>query len=246
MPLSLLPITATPATLTTRTTNSVTLSITSARNRQTVTQTATPATLKTRKTNSVTLSIASARNRQTVTQSKSTARSIVSTSARSRTTPSKIPLIHLPEWEQPFLRHNHRLPTGPSWPPASFPDITVGLTSKQDGDTTLYAWYIPFAGEPLLSGSGKLPESPTSFPPRALGTPVALYSALRCSQLLTSPALWSTITAVQIQAIHPSIPFSSTVTTRHAAALYSSPLCDAAITVAQNSITHNLTTLTTI
>jgi hypothetical protein len=36
--------------------------------------------------------------------------------------------------------------------------------SKNDGDTTLYGWYIPFAGKPLLSGSGKLPESPTSFP----------------------------------------------------------------------------------
>jgi hypothetical protein len=152
----------------------------------------------------------------------------VSASARSRTIPSKIPVTHLPEWEQPFLRHNHRLPTGPSWLPESVPDITVGLTSKQDGDTTLYAWYIPFAGEPLLSGSGKLPESPTPFPPRALlGTPVALYSALRCLQLLISPALWSTINRhsspdPRHPSIHSPIPFSSTVTTRHAAALHSS------------------------
>jgi hypothetical protein len=172
--------------------------------------TATPATLTTRTPNSVILSISSTGNRQTVSQSTSTAHSTESTSARSRTIPSKIPVTHLPEWEQPFLRHNHRLPTGPSWPPTSFPDITVGLTSKQDGDSTLYAWYIPFAGEPLLSGSGKLPESPTSFPPRALGNPVALYSALRCLQLLITPALWSTIktvTAVQIQDIHPFFHF---------------------------------------
>jgi hypothetical protein len=95
-------------------------------------------------------------------------------------------------WEQPFLRHNYRSPSGPSWPPASLPEIIVDLSSK-DGETTLYGWYIPFAGEPLLSGSGNLPESPTSFPPRALGTPVALYSTLRCLQLLISPTLWSTI-----------------------------------------------------
>ena len=132
MPLSLLPITATPATLTTRTANLVPFSI------------------------------SSDRNRQTVTLSTSTARSTVSTSARSRTIPSKIPVTHLLPWEQPFLRHNHRLPTGPSWPPASFPNITVGLTSKQDGDNTLCAWYIPC----------KLLESPTSFPSRALGTPL--------------------------------------------------------------------------
>jgi hypothetical protein len=95
--------------------------------------TATPATLTPRTTNSLTLSISFARNRQTVTQSTSTARSIVSTSARSCTIPSKIPVTHLPPLEQPFLRHYHRIPTGPSWPPASFPDITVGITSKQDG-----------------------------------------------------------------------------------------------------------------
>jgi hypothetical protein len=125
----------------------------------------------------------------TVVQSRTAARRTEPTRARPRSTPSKIPVTHLPPWEQQFLRHNHHLSPGPSWPPTSFPDITVGLTSKQDGETTLYGWYIPFAGQPLLSGSGKLPESPTSFPPRALGTPVALYSALRCLQLLISPTL---------------------------------------------------------
>jgi hypothetical protein len=90
--------------------------------------------------------------------------------------------------------------------PTSLPDIIVGLTSKQDGDTTLYRWYIPFPGEPLLSGSIKRPENPTSFQSRAIGTPVALYSTLRCLQLLISPTLWSIIkrfTAVQTQDIHP-------------------------------------------
>jgi hypothetical protein len=130
----------------------------------------------------------------------------MTTRSRSRTTPKKIPVSNLLSWEQPFLRNNQRLHTGLSWPPPSLQDITVGLTSKQDGDTTLYAWYIPIAGEPFLSGSGKLPETPTSFPPRALGTPVALYSALRCLQLLISPTLWATIktvTAFQILDIHP-------------------------------------------
>ena len=158
--------------------------------------TATPATLTTRTTNSVSLSVSTTSIRQTVNQYTSTALTTVTALARSSTIPSKIPVTHLPPWEQPFLRHNQRSPTGPSWPPASLPEITVGLASKQDGDTTLYSWYIPFAGEPLLSGSGKLPESPTSFPPRALGTPVALYSALRCLQLLISSTLWSTIKTV--------------------------------------------------
>jgi hypothetical protein len=162
MPLSLLPTTATPATLTTRTTNSVTLSI------------------------------SSTSNHQTVAQSTSTARTTVSTSARSRTILSKISVTNLPHWEQPFLRHNHRLPTGSRWPPTSFPDIIVCLTSKQDGDTTLYG-----LSEPIQSASGKLPESPISFPPRALGTPVALCSALRCLQLLISPTLWSAIKTVR-------------------------------------------------
>jgi hypothetical protein len=164
--------------------------------------TATPATLTTRTSNSITLSISSARNRQTVTQSTSTARSIVSTSARSRTIPSKIPVTHLPPWEQPFLRHNHRLPTIPSWPPASFPDITVGLTSKKDGDTTLYAWYTPFAGEPLLSGWRVLHLSHHEH--WALQLPCT--PPFVCLQLLIPPALWSTIktiTAIQIQDIDP-------------------------------------------
>jgi hypothetical protein len=167
---------------------------------------ATPATLHTRTTNSVSLSISTTSIRQTVTQYTSTALTTVTTLARSNTIHSKIPVTNLPPWEQPFLRHNHRSSTGPSWPPTTLPDIIVGLTSNQDGDTTLYGWYIPFAGAPLLAGSGKLPESPTAFPPRALGTPVALYSALRCLQLLISPTLWSTIktvTAFQIQDIHP-------------------------------------------
>jgi hypothetical protein len=178
--------------------------------------TATPATLTTRTTNSVTLSISTTSISQRVTQYASTALTTVTSLARSNTIPSKISVTHLPPWEQPFLFHNHRSPTGPSWPPTSLIDVVVGLTSKQDGDTTLYGWYIPFAGEPLLSGSGKLPESPTAFPPRALGTPVALYSALRCLKLLISPALWSTIktiTAFQLQDIHPF--FKSITLDRH-------------------------------
>jgi hypothetical protein len=141
--------------------------------------TATPATLTTRTSNSVTLSISSARNRQTVTQSTSTARSIVSTSARSRTIPSKIPVTHLPPWEQPFLRHNHRLPTIPSWPPASFPDITVGLTSKK----RRRYHSLRLVHTVRRRTTALWLESPTSFPPRALGTPVALYSALRLSTI---------------------------------------------------------------
>jgi hypothetical protein len=130
----------------------------------------------------------------------------------SSTIASKITVTHLPPWEQSFLRHNHRSPNGPSWPSTSLPQIIVGLTSKLSGDTTLYGCYTPFAGKPLLSGSGKLLESPTSFLPRALGTPVALYSALRCLQLLISPTLWSiikTVTAVQTQTqdIHPFFKF---------------------------------------
>ena len=177
-PHSLLPPTATPATLTSRTNNSVTLSI----------------------------YITATSIRHAVNHYTSTALTTVITFTRSRTIRSKITVTQLPPWEQPFLRHNNRFPTTSSWPPTSLPEITVGLTSNQDGDTTLYAWYIPFAGEPLLSGSGRLPESPTAFPPRALGTPVALYSALRCLQLLIPPTLWSTIqtvTAVQTQDIHP-------------------------------------------
>jgi hypothetical protein len=85
------------------------------------------------------------------------------------------------------------------------PYITVCLTPKQDGDNTLDAWYIPY----------KLLESPTSFPSRALGTSVSLFSALRCLHWSTT----NTVTAVQIQDIHSSTPFSSTVTTRHAAGL---------------------------
>jgi hypothetical protein len=141
-------------------------------------------------------------HRQIVTQFTSTALTTVTKLAWSSTIPSKIPVTHLPPWEQPLLRHNRRFPTGPNWPPTSLPDLTVGLKSKQDGDTR----YIPFAGAPLLSGSGKLPESPTSFPPRALGTQVALYSALRCLQLLIFLTLWSiikTVTAFQIQDIYP-------------------------------------------
>jgi hypothetical protein len=114
--------------------------------------TATPATLNST-TNSVTLSISTTSMRQTVTRYTSTALITVTTLARSDTIPSQIPVTHLPPWEQPLLRHNHRSPSGPSWPPASLPEIIVGLSSKQDGDTTLYGWYIPFAGEPLLSGS---------------------------------------------------------------------------------------------
>jgi hypothetical protein len=61
---------------------------------------------------------------------------------------------------QPSLSHN-----GPSWPPTSLTDIIVGLISKPDGDSTLYAWSIPFQGTLLLSGSGKLPESPSTIVP---------------------------------------------------------------------------------
>jgi hypothetical protein len=58
--------------------------------------TAYPTTLTIRTTNSVTLSISSARNLQTVNQSTSTASSTESTSARSRTILSKIPVTHIP------------------------------------------------------------------------------------------------------------------------------------------------------
>jgi hypothetical protein len=111
-----------------------------------------------------------------------------------------------------------------SWPPTSFPDITVGLTSKQDSATALYAWYIPFTGEPLRSGSGKLPESPTYFLPRALGIPIGLYSDIRCLQLFISPTLWAiikTVTAVQIQDIHPF--FNSIQLDRHHPSRCSTP-----------------------
>jgi hypothetical protein len=63
---------------------------------------------------SVTLSISSSSNRHTVARSRTAARRTMFTRARSRSTPSKIPVTHLPPWKQPFLRHNHRLSPGPS------------------------------------------------------------------------------------------------------------------------------------
>jgi hypothetical protein len=76
----------------------------------------------------------------------------------------------------------------------------------------------------------KLPESLTSFPPRALGTPGAIYSTLRCPQLLISPTLWVNHqdrhsspdprhpSILQLDQARPSPP----VATRHATALHSS------------------------
>jgi hypothetical protein len=70
---------------------------------------------------------------------------------------------------------------------------------EADGDATLYGWYIPFAGEPLLSGSG-LPEV-HSIPPRALGTPVACTPpfAVSTAHLSDSLVTIKTVTAFQIQ-----------------------------------------------
>jgi hypothetical protein len=115
----------------------------------------TPATHKTRTTSSITLSIPTTTSIcQSITQYTSILLTTVITLTRSSTIPLKN-VTHLPPGEQPFLRHNHRLPTGPSCPPTSLPDITVDLTSKEDGDTTLYAWYIPFTSLWLRKAPGE-------------------------------------------------------------------------------------------
>jgi hypothetical protein len=101
---------------------------------------------------------------------------------------------------------------------APLPDRRCGrLITAVCGDATLYGWYIPFAGEPLLSGSGWRSHS---IPPRALGTPspappFAVSASLR---LFGQPSRQS----FQIQDIHPFFTsIKLTVTTRHAAAVLS-------------------------
>jgi hypothetical protein len=81
---------------------------------------------------------------------------------RSSTPPysPKIPVTNLPPG------NNHSSVT-PSFPPVQLASHiparhTVGLTSKQDGDTTLRL-VRTVCRRTTFSGSGKLPESPTVF-----------------------------------------------------------------------------------
>jgi hypothetical protein len=174
IPLSLLPTTATPATLTTRTTNSVTLSISSTSNRQ------------------------------------------LSPSPHQ---PPEAPCPHVlgPAPSLPKSpSHTFHLGNNRSFVTTiAFPSVPVGrldpsLISPSASLRNKTAIALSTPGTYRLQANHfSLAQASSQrvlyFPPRALGTPGALYSALRCLQLLISPTLWATIktvTVVQIQDIH--------------------------------------------
>jgi hypothetical protein len=146
-----------------------------------------------------------------VTQYTFTALIAVTTSSRSCTIPSIISVTNLPPWEQPFLRHNHRLPTGPSWPPTSLSDIT------EDGDATLYAWYIPYRLQAnhfsLAQASSRrvlhLPQHEREALPSPCTPPFVVYDylSIRVSGQPSRPSQQSRSKT----SIHSSTPSNSTV-----------------------------------